>query len=112
MNSPATEQSASGDGRVPREPWRIVAGQVPGIDVIEGPCFRISVVVSATDLDFDDYVKRRADMDLIAAAPDLLNALSGLYADHVDYLTLNKLGGMDNHWMKAARAALEKARGY
>jgi hypothetical protein len=33
-------------------------------------------------------------------------ALNGLYEDQVDYLTLNHLGGMDNHWMKAARAAL------
>jgi len=33
-------------------------------------------------------------------------ALRGLYWDHVDYLTLNKLGGMNNHWMRAAREAL------
>ena len=46
---------------------------------------------------------------LIAAAPDLLFALKGLYADQVDYLTINKLGGMDNHWMKAAREAIAKA---
>lgn len=33
-------------------------------------------------------------------------ALRGLYWDNVDYLTLNKLGGMQNHWMRAAREAL------
>lgn len=33
-------------------------------------------------------------------------ALRGLYLDNVDYLTLNKLGGMNNHWMRAAREAL------
>jgi hypothetical protein len=33
-------------------------------------------------------------------------ALKGLYEDQVDYLTLNKLGGIDNHWMRAARIAL------
>jgi hypothetical protein len=33
-------------------------------------------------------------------------ALRGLYWDQVDYLTLNKLGGMNNHWMRAAREAL------
>jgi hypothetical protein len=38
----------------------------------------------------------------------LEEALRGLYEDQVDYLTLNNLGGMDNHWMKAARAALAK----
>ena len=52
-----------------------------------------------------------ANARLIAAAPDLLEALKGLYADQVDYLTINKLGGKDNHWMKAARAAISKAEG-
>lgn len=33
-------------------------------------------------------------------------ALRGLYWDQVDYLMLNKLGGMQNHWMRAAREAL------
>jgi hypothetical protein len=37
---------------------------------------------------------------------ELEAALRGLYNDQADYLTINKLGGMDNHWMKAARAAL------
>jgi hypothetical protein len=37
---------------------------------------------------------------------DLETALRGLYWDNVDYLTLNKLGGMQNHWMRAARMAL------
>lgn len=36
----------------------------------------------------------------------LETALRGLYWDQVDYLTLNKLGGMQNHWMRAAREAL------
>src|ERR1700744_903193 len=33
-------------------------------------------------------------------------ALRGLYWDQVDYLILNKLGGMQNHWMRTAREAL------
>lgn len=33
-------------------------------------------------------------------------ALQGLHDDNIDYLTRNNLGGYDNHWMKAARAAL------
>lgn len=37
---------------------------------------------------------------------DMQTALRGLYWDNVDYLTLNKLGGMQNHWMRAARMAL------
>lgn len=41
-----------------------------------------------------------------AREKELENALRGLYWDNVDYLTLNKLGGMNNHWMRAAREAL------
>jgi hypothetical protein len=47
---------------------------------------------------------------LIRERDALLAALQGLYADQVDYLTLNHLGGLDNHWMKAARAAIAQAR--
>jgi len=59
-----------------------------------------------------------AESERISAARNKLNgelamqveamreALQGLYDDNVDYLTLNNLGGIDNHWMKAARAAL------
>lgn len=39
-------------------------------------------------------------------ARQLAFALKGLYEDQVDYLKLNNLGGMDNHWMRAARIAL------
>ena len=36
----------------------------------------------------------------------LREALQGLHDDDADYLRLNHLGGYDNHWMVAARAAL------
>lgn len=39
-------------------------------------------------------------------ASKLESALRGLYWDQVEYLALNKLGGMNNHWMRAAREAL------
>jgi hypothetical protein len=32
--------------------------------------------------------------------------LKGLHDDQVDYLTLNNLGGINNHWLKAARDVL------
>ena len=56
----------------------------------------------------------RVERDVIAAELDRLagenkrlrEALQGLYDDQVDYLALNHLGGMDNHWMVRARAAL------
>ena len=53
----------------------------------------------------------KANARLIAAAPDLLEALKMLYDDTADYIKLNNLTGMDNHAMKAARAAIAKATG-
>lgn len=60
---------------------------------------------------------RDANARLIAAAPDLLEALKGLHDDVVEYVTLNKLHDADgspainNHWMQRARAAIAKATG-
>ena len=51
------------------------------------------------------------DARLISAAPELLEALNGLYEDTAEYIRINHLGGMDNHWMVKARAALAKATG-
>jgi hypothetical protein len=46
---------------------------------------------------------------LIAAAPDLFEALKNLLADIVNYQTINNLGGENNACQVAARAALAKA---
>lgn len=48
---------------------------------------------------------------LIAAAPDLLEALKGFLADIEDYQRINHLGGENNHWHVIARAAIAKAEG-
>jgi hypothetical protein len=56
-------------------PWAVTNGHYPSFKQIRGPSFKISVVMWATDLTEDDYRKRDADMHLIAAAPDLLEAL-------------------------------------
>ena len=86
-------------------PWRVVDGHYPCMKEIEGPSFRVTVVMWATDLDFNDYLVRSADANLIAAAPDLLEALtsleliSGIAAPHDDPARV------------AARAAITKARG-
>ena len=48
------------------------------------------------------------DGRIMAAAPDLLAALQMLYAETVDYIRMNNLGGMDNQCMRLARAALAK----
>jgi len=48
-----------------------------------------------------------AELDRLAGENKRLRqALQGLYDDQVDYLAINHLGGMDNHWMVRARAAL------
>lgn len=50
-----------------------------------------------------------ANARLIAAAPELLEALQGLLADIEDYQRINNLGGENNHWQVIARAAIAKA---
>ena len=50
-----------------------------------------------------------ANASLIAAAPELLEALKGLHDDVMDYIKLNGLGGEDNHWLVIARAVIAKA---
>ena len=42
----------------------------------------------------------------------LVAALKGLHDDIAEYARINNLGGFDNHWMKAARAALTLAEGH
>jgi hypothetical protein len=50
-----------------------------------------------------------ANARLIAAAPDLLEALIGLHNDVMDYINLNNLGGENNTWLVIARAAIARA---
>lgn len=46
---------------------------------------------------------------LIAAAPDLLAALILLHDNLAEYQRINNIGGYENHDMKMARAAIDKA---
>jgi hypothetical protein len=87
-------------------PWEIVNGYYPGFQEIKGPSFKISVVLSASDLDFSDFQRRTSDMRLIAAAPDLLAVLQELcdMADDGDVVSWAA------EWDKA-RAAITKATG-
>lgn len=58
----------------------------------------------------------RANAEFIVRAcnshDELLAALKGLHDDIAEYARINNLGGFDNHWMKAARAAIAKAEGH
>jgi hypothetical protein len=47
----------------------------PSIKEVFGASFKISCVMWASDLTEEDYRKRSADLRLIAAAPDLLEAV-------------------------------------
>lgn len=51
------------------------------------------------------------DARLIAAAPELLEALEGLLDDISEYQHINNLGDENNHSQIIARAAIAKARG-
>lgn len=62
-----------------KKEWKVVDGYYPGFLNIVGASYKVSIVTSATDLTLEDYVNRTNDAHLMAAAPDLLEALSELY---------------------------------
>ncbi len=89
-------------GAFPRYEFDSVAERFyPSIKEIKGPSFGIPIVMSATDLDFSDCLKREADAKLIAAAPDMLQALRDII----------KLPGMSQGAMIICTAAILQATG-
>ena len=58
-----------------KKEWKVVDGYYPGFLNIVGASYTVSIVASATDLTLEDYVNRTNDAHLMAAAPDLLEAL-------------------------------------
>jgi hypothetical protein len=94
-------------------PWKVVQSFYPAIKEVSGASFKISCVMWATDLNEEDYQKRDADLALIAAAPDLLEALKEIAADYADRFDLDDPSTNPGikYTIKQARAAITKATG-
>lgn len=97
-----------------KKEWKVVDGYYPGFLNIVGASYTVSIVTSATDLTIEDYVNRTNDAHLMAAAPDLLEALEAI----LPFIprTSASEGGASKYSenVKAAdmvRAAINKARG-
>ena len=84
-------------------PWEVVDHEhYPSFREVRGPSFNVKAVMVATDLTFADYLQRDADLHLIAAAPDLYDALCDMVSDHAE---------ISQATLDFARRALAKARG-
>lgn len=90
-------------------PWSVVDGYYPGLLDIVGPSFKITVVTSAIDLDLKDYMARTGDCRLIAAAPDLLEALIKINESLTQLNDSGDVGLMVADEVEIARAAIAKA---
>lgn len=91
-----------------KKEWKVVDGYYPGFLNIVGASYTVSIVTSATDLTIEDYVNRTNDAHLMAAAPDLLEALEQMIDE---YGTAGDGWPRNNKVLRDARAAILKARG-
>ena len=100
-----------------KKEWKVVDGYYPGFLNIVGASYTVSIVTSATDLTLEDYVNRTNDAHLMAAAPDLLEALEGVLRISDLWLPheIEEQHGEEMYVLHMARnkmiAAVEKARG-
>ena len=84
-----------------KKEWKVVDGYYPGFLNIVGASYTVSIVTSASDLTLEDYVNRTNDAHLMAAAPDLLEALEAVLS----------VADRATHEFDKARAAIAKSRG-
>jgi hypothetical protein len=94
-------------------PWKAVDhSHYPGVMVVEGPEMPITIITSAIDIDFESYMRRVANAHLIAAAPDLLEALETLKREII--LSDVDMGYIASHFqvhIDKASAAIARAKG-
>lgn len=101
-----------------KKEWKVVDGHYPGFLSIIGAAYPVSIVTSAIDLSLDDFINRTNDAHLMAAAPDLLEALEeclpclGWENDSDEEIQReHDLGNGYAELILRARAAIAKARG-
>lgn len=91
-------------------PWTVEPGYYPGFIEIRGASFTPSIVTCATDLSFEDFLARTADAHLMAAAPELLEALVIAEGALREICTVRNIP-MPESTISRAQAAIAKARG-
>lgn len=101
-----------------KKEWKVVDGNYPGFLSIVGAAYPVSIVTSALDLSFDDFIGRTNDAHLMSAAPDLLEALEEClpcigwvgFSDE-ELVREHELGNDYAMPILRARLAIAKARG-
>lgn len=94
-----------------KKDWKVVDGYYPGFLNIVGASYTVSIVTSATDLTLEDYVNRTNDAHLMAAAPDLLEALEKALDALAHCRADIGYSSMQTRAAHTADKALKKARG-
>jgi hypothetical protein len=92
-------------------PWQVMDSFYPSIKEVFGASFKISCVMWATDLTEEDYQQRSADLRLIAAAPDLLEALQSAERAMSNKHFAAEVLAHDSVVREMIRAAIAKAGG-
>lgn len=94
-----------------KKEWKVVDSYYPGFLNIVGASYTVSIVTSASDLTLEDYVNRTNDAHLMAAAPDLLEALEKALEALAHCRADIGYSSMQTRAAHTADKALKKARG-